>query len=135
MPDLHAMAMAIRDGAARIAILKAHVKEQDGKIDTLQCLHESLRCQIVDRHPAFPLLDLPADATSLLLDQSVPLSMSPPESVLPDLIDLSMPDIEITSPQVEDAALIEGLMFEPSQGRPEGPDDPGNLVPANLVPE
>jgi hypothetical protein len=135
MLDLHAMAMAIRDGAARIAIFEAHVKEQDGKIDTLQHLHESLRRQIINRHPAFPLPDLPADATSLLLDQSVPLSMSPPESTLPDLIDLSMPDIEITSPQVEDTALIEGLMFEPSQGRPEGPDDPGNLVPANLVPE
>jgi hypothetical protein len=42
MPDLHAMAMAIRDGAAWIAILEACVKEQDGKIDTLQCLHEGL---------------------------------------------------------------------------------------------
>jgi len=42
MPDLHAMALAIQDGAAQIAILEAHVVEQDGKIDTLQCLHESL---------------------------------------------------------------------------------------------
>jgi hypothetical protein len=42
MPDLHVMAMAIRDGAARIAILEAHVKEEDGKIDTLQHLHEGL---------------------------------------------------------------------------------------------
>jgi hypothetical protein len=82
------------------------------------------------------LPDLPADGTTLLLDQSVPPSMSPPESTLPDLIDLSMPDIEITSPQVKNAALIEGLMFEPSQGHhPVGPDDPGNFVPANLVPE
>jgi hypothetical protein len=135
MLDLHAMAMAIRDGAARIAILEARVKEQDGKIDTLQHLHEGLRRQIINQHPAFPLPDLPTDGTTLLLDQSVPPSMSPPESTLPDLIDLSMPDTEITSPQVENAALIEGLMFEPSQGRLEGPDDPGNLVPANLVPE
>jgi hypothetical protein len=135
MLDLHAMAMAIRDGAAQIAILEAPVKEQDGKIDTLQCLHEGLRCQIINRHPVFPLPDLSADGTTLLLDQSVPPSMSPPESTLPDLIDLSMPDTEITSPQVENAALMEGLMFEPSQGHPEGPDDPGNLVPANLVPE
>jgi hypothetical protein len=111
------------------------VKEQDGKIDTLQHLHEGLQCQIINQHPVFPLPDLPADGTTLLLDQSVPLSMSPPKSALPDLIDLSMPDIEITSPQVENTALIKGLMFEPSQGRLEGPDDPGNLVLANLVPE
>ena len=135
MPDLHAMARAIRDGEARIALLEARVMEQDNKIDTLQRLHEGLRRHIIQRHPAFPLPDLPGDGTTLLLDQSVPPSMSPPESALPDLIDLSMPDIEITSPQMENAALIEGLMFEPSQGRPEGPDDPGNLVPANLVPE
>jgi hypothetical protein len=70
------------------------VKEQDGKIDTLQHLHEGLRCQIVNRHPAFPLPDLPADGTTLFLDQSVPPSMSPPESALPDLIDLSMPDTD-----------------------------------------
>jgi hypothetical protein len=42
MPDLHAMAMAIQDGAAWIAILEARVKEQDSKIDTLQHLHEGL---------------------------------------------------------------------------------------------
>jgi hypothetical protein len=54
MPDLHAMAMVIRDGAAWIAILEACVKEQDGKIDTLQCLHEGLRCQIINWHPVFP---------------------------------------------------------------------------------
>jgi hypothetical protein len=42
MPDLHAMALVIQDGAARIAILEARVVEQDGKIDTLQCLYESL---------------------------------------------------------------------------------------------
>ncbi|KAG1777118.1 hypothetical protein EV702DRAFT_1197438 [Suillus placidus] len=42
MPDLHAMSMAIQEGAARIAALKACVVEQAGMIDTLQCLHESL---------------------------------------------------------------------------------------------
>jgi hypothetical protein len=42
------MAIAIRDGTARITILEAHLWEQDGKIDTLQCLHESLQCQVVD---------------------------------------------------------------------------------------
>ncbi|KAG0694474.1 hypothetical protein DFH29DRAFT_1006292 [Suillus ampliporus] len=78
MPDLHGMAIAIRDAAARIAILEARVVEQDGKFDTLQRLHEGLRREIVDRHPSFPLPDLPANATSLLFDQSVPMSMSPP---------------------------------------------------------
>ncbi|KAG1758481.1 hypothetical protein EDD22DRAFT_972156 [Suillus occidentalis] len=66
MPDLHSMAITIRDGAARIAILAARVWEQDGKIDTLQCLHESLPHQVVDQHPSFPLPDLPANATMLL---------------------------------------------------------------------
>jgi hypothetical protein len=73
------MAIAIRDGAARIAILEARVQEQDGKIDTLQCLHESLRRQVVDQHPSFPLPDSPANAT-FFLDQSVPppLHITPP---------------------------------------------------------
>ncbi|KAG2034840.1 hypothetical protein BDR03DRAFT_984045 [Suillus americanus] len=39
MPDFHTMAMAIQEGVARIAILEAHVAEQDSKIDTLQCLN------------------------------------------------------------------------------------------------
>ncbi|KAG2366508.1 hypothetical protein BDR07DRAFT_1479973 [Suillus spraguei] len=76
MPDLHSMAIAIQDGAARIALLEVHVAEQDG--------------------------------------------MEPP------------------SLKVQDASAIEGLIFEPSQIQPEGPqtsdkivdpDDPGNLVP------
>ncbi|KAG2044653.1 hypothetical protein BDR03DRAFT_1004949, partial [Suillus americanus] len=72
MPDLHAMSHAIRDAAAQITLLKACVAEQDGKIDTLQCLHEGLRRKIIDRHPSFPLPDTPANAVSLLLDQSGP---------------------------------------------------------------
>ncbi|KAG2158262.1 uncharacterized protein EDB93DRAFT_1246113 [Suillus bovinus] len=42
MPDLHAMAMAIREGAAQITALEERVVEQDAKIDTLQRLHEGL---------------------------------------------------------------------------------------------
>jgi hypothetical protein len=117
MPDLHAMALAIRDGAARITILEARVVKQDGKIDTLQCLHESLQYEIIDWHPSFPLLDLPGNAT-LLLDQSIPAAMSPPASALPALIDLSMTGMEPTPPTFKDAASIEGLMFEPTQGQP-----------------
>ncbi|KAG1740262.1 hypothetical protein EDD22DRAFT_921784, partial [Suillus occidentalis] len=138
MPDLHSMAIAIRDGAARIAILEARVREQDGKIDTLQRLHESLRRQVVDRHPSFPLPDSPANAT-MLLDQSVPPpSMSPLPSALPNLINLDMGVMEPTPLKVEDASDMVGLVFEPSQVQPEAPqssgeivipDDPGNLFP------
>ncbi|KAG0703824.1 hypothetical protein DFH29DRAFT_874271 [Suillus ampliporus] len=139
MPDLHGMAIAIRDAAARIAILEARVVEQDGKFDTLQRLHEGLRREIVDRHPSFPLPDLPANAT-LLFDQSVPVSMSPPESALPPLIDLSMAGMSPTPPKFEDASAIEGLLFESNEVvDPEGPHTPGENVdpgdPGNLVPE
>ena len=139
MPDLHAMAIAIRDGAARIALLEARVAEQDGRFDTLQRLHESLRREIVDRHPSFPLPDPPANATTMLLDQSLSVSMSPPESALPPLIDLSMAGMAPTPPTPEDASAIEGLVFEDNIVHPEDPHtsgehvDPGN--PGNLVPE
>jgi len=138
MPDLHAMALVIWDGTAQIAIIEAHVVEQDGKIDTLQCLHESLRHEIIDRHPSFPLPDLPSNAT-LLLDQSIPTAMSPPASALPALIDLSMTGMEPTPPTFQDASSIEGLIFEPTEGQPEDPQTSGNMVdpgdPGNLVPE
>ncbi|KAG1723088.1 hypothetical protein EDD22DRAFT_934624, partial [Suillus occidentalis] len=139
MPDLHSMAIAIRDGAARIAILEARVREQDGKIDTLQRLHESLRRQVVDRHPSFPLPDSPANAT-MLLDQSVPPpSMSPLPSALPNLINLDMGVMEPTPLKVEDASDMVGLVFEPSQVPPEGPQSSGEVVvpddPGNLFPE
>ncbi|KAG1808417.1 uncharacterized protein BJ212DRAFT_1485055 [Suillus subaureus] len=140
MLDLHAIAIVIQDGTAHIAILEAHVAEQDGKIDTLQCLHEGLRCKIVDWHPAFPLPKPPANATSLLLDQSVPPSMSPSTSALPPLIDLLIGEMTPTPPKFEDASAIEGLLFEYNQVvQPELPDmssenvDPGD--PGNLVPE
>jgi hypothetical protein len=132
------MAIAIRDGAACIAILEPCVQEQDGKIDTLQCLHESLQHQVVNWHPSFPLPDSPANAT-FLLDQSVPpLSMSPLPSALSNLINLDMGVMEPTPLKVEDRSDMVGLMFEPSQVQPEGPqssskivipDDPGNLFP------
>ncbi|KAG2353115.1 hypothetical protein BDR07DRAFT_1383477 [Suillus spraguei] len=137
MLDLHSMAIAIWDGAAQIALLEACVAEQDGKIDTLQCLHESLRCKVIDQHPSFPLPDSPVNAT-FLLDQSLPLSISPLPSALAPLIDLNMAGMEPPSPKVQDSSAIEGLIFELSQIQPEGPqmsgeivdpDDTGNLVP------
>ncbi|KAG2353835.1 hypothetical protein BDR07DRAFT_1382777, partial [Suillus spraguei] len=138
MPDLHSMAIAIRDGAARIALLEARVAEQDGKIDTLQRLHEGLRRKVMDRHPSFPLPDSPVNAT-FLLDQSVPLSISPLPSALAPLIDLDMAGMEPPSPKVQPASIIEGLIFELSQIQPEGPQTSGELVdpddPGNLVPE
>ncbi|KAG1729915.1 hypothetical protein EDB19DRAFT_1832225 [Suillus lakei] len=139
MPDLHAMAMAIQDGAAQIAILEGRVAEQDGKIDTLQHLHESFCCKIINQHPSFPLPEPPANATSLLLDQSILVSMSPPKSALPPLIDFSMGGMAPTPPTVEDASAIEGLLFEYSEVHLEGPNTSGKNVDlgdlGNLVPE
>ncbi|KIK33588.1 hypothetical protein CY34DRAFT_18274 [Suillus luteus UH-Slu-Lm8-n1] len=143
MPDLHSMAIAIQDGAARIAILEARVLEQEGKIDTLQRLHESLRRQVVAQHPSFPLPDMPANS-SFLLDQSVPPlpSMSPLPSALPPLINLDMDDMAVMEPtlsNIEDGSDMIGPMFEPSQVQPESPQTSGEVVvpdnPGNLVPE
>ncbi|KAG1811057.1 hypothetical protein EV424DRAFT_1542696 [Suillus variegatus] len=121
-PDLHFMAIVIRDGAAHITILEACVHEQDDKIDTLQHLHESLRCKVVDQHPSFPLSDTPADAT-ILLDQSIP----------------PRPFMEPTPLTVEDGSAMVGLMVEPTQVQPEGPQSSGEIVvpdePGNLLPE
>ncbi|KAG1721327.1 hypothetical protein EDB19DRAFT_1917368 [Suillus lakei] len=66
-------------------------------------------------------------------------SVSPPESALPPLIDLSMAGMAPTPPTPEDASPIEGLVFEDNVVHPEDPHtsgehvDPGN--PGNLVPE
>ncbi|KAG2356489.1 hypothetical protein BDR07DRAFT_1491890 [Suillus spraguei] len=112
------------------------IPSPDGKIDTLQCLHESLRCKVINWHPSFPLPDSPVNAT-FLLDQSIPLSMSPLPSTLAPLIDLNMAGMEPTSLKVKGASTIEGLIFEPSQVQPEGPQTSGNIVdpddPGNLV--
>ncbi|KAG1767875.1 hypothetical protein EV702DRAFT_1050209 [Suillus placidus] len=134
IPDLHSMAIAIRDAAARIVVLKARVREQDGKINTLQRLHESLQRKVVDQHPSFPLLDSPGNAT-FLLDQSVDSpSMSPLPSALPNLINLDMGVMEPTNLKVEDESAMVGLMFEPSQVQPEGPQSSGeNVVPDDPV--
>ncbi|KAG2147768.1 uncharacterized protein EDB93DRAFT_1250478 [Suillus bovinus] len=138
MPDLHAMAMAIREGAARIAALEEHVVEQDAKIDTLQCLHEGLRREIILWHPKFPLPDAQGDVTSFLLHQPVLPAMSTPASALPPLIDLSMEGMEPNPPNLQDESAINGLIFELNQIHPEvsqmpseivKPDDPGNLFP------
>ncbi|KAG1786415.1 hypothetical protein EV424DRAFT_1356762, partial [Suillus variegatus] len=117
MPDLHSMAIAIRDGAAHIAILEARVQEQDAKIDTLQRLHESLRRTVVDRHPSFSLPDTPADGL-MLLDQGGP--MVEPTQVQPE------------GPQSSGEIV---LPDEPGNLLPEFPGDivvpnePGNLLP------
>ncbi|KAG2336082.1 hypothetical protein BDR05DRAFT_1006180, partial [Suillus weaverae] len=140
IPDLHSMTIAIRDAAARIAVLEARVREQDGKIDdTLQRLHESLQRKVVDRHPSFPLPDSPGNAT-LLLDQSLDIpSMSPLPSTLPNLINLDMGVMEPTNMKVEDQSAMVGLVFEPSEVQPEGPQSSGENVvpddPVNLLPE
>ncbi|KAG2041208.1 hypothetical protein BDR03DRAFT_1007534 [Suillus americanus] len=142
MPDVHAIFHAIRDAAARIALLEARVAEQDGKLDTLQCLYEGHRHKIIDRHPSFPLPDTPANAASLLLDQYGPRTMSPPESALPPLIDLSMETLAPTTATATflDASAIEGLLFDYDQVvHPEDRDASGDIVdpgdPSNLVPE
>ncbi|KAG2030631.1 hypothetical protein BDR03DRAFT_1016929 [Suillus americanus] len=142
MLDLHAISHAIWNAAAQIALLETCVAEQDGKIDTLQRLHKGLRHKITDRHPSFPLPDTPANAASLLLDQSSPRTMSPPESALPPLIDLSMETLAptIITPTFPDASAIEGLLFDYDQVvHPEDQDASGDIVdpgdPNNLVPE
>ncbi|KAG2032326.1 hypothetical protein BDR03DRAFT_1015286 [Suillus americanus] len=114
---------------ARIALLEACVAEQDGKLDTLQCLHEGLRHEIIDWHPSFPLPANPANAASLLLDQSGPRTMSPPESTLPPLIDLSMETLAPTTatPTFPDASAIEE--DRDASGEIVDPGDPSNLVP------
>jgi hypothetical protein len=62
--------------------------------------------------------------------------MSPLPSTLPNLINLDMGVMEPTPLEVEDTSDMVGLMFEPSQVQPEGPqlsseivdlDDLGNL--------
>ncbi|KAG2091175.1 uncharacterized protein F5147DRAFT_780055 [Suillus discolor] len=120
MPDLHSMAITIQNGAARIALLEARVQEQDTKIDTLQCLHESLRHMVVDQHPSFSLPDTPADAT-ILLDQGSPPLMEP------------------TPLTPEDGSAMVGPMVEPTQVQSEGPQSFGKIVlldePGNLLPE
>ncbi|KAG1782882.1 hypothetical protein EV702DRAFT_1191335 [Suillus placidus] len=126
IPDLHSMAIAIRDAAACILVLEARVREQDGKINTLQCLHESLRCKVVDWHPSFPLPDSPGNAT-LFLDQSVDTpSMSPLPSALPNLINLDMGVMEPTSLKVEDESAMFSLRVHNEN---VVLDDPVNLLP------
>jgi hypothetical protein len=65
--------------------------------------------------------------------------MSPLPSALPTLINLDIGVMETTPLKVEDGSDMVGLMFEPSQVQPEGPQSSGTLVcpdnPANLFPE
>ncbi|KAG1756921.1 hypothetical protein EDD22DRAFT_850358 [Suillus occidentalis] len=73
---------------------------------------------------------------------STPPSMSPLPSALPALINLDMADMAVMEPtplKVEDGSDMIGLMFEPSQVQPEGPQTSGEIVVpddlGNLVPE
>ncbi|KAG1728273.1 uncharacterized protein EDB91DRAFT_1086151 [Suillus paluster] len=68
--------------------------------------------------------------------------MSPAESALPPLIDLTMEGIAptTTTATVPDASAIDGLLFDYNQvAHPEDPDASGEIVdpgdPSNLVPE
>ncbi|KAG2061131.1 hypothetical protein BDR06DRAFT_1049363 [Suillus hirtellus] len=139
IPDLHSMAITIWDGTACITILEAWMQKQDTKIDTLQCLHESLQHTVVDWHPSFSLLDTPADASMLLDQGGPPLSMSPLPSTLSNLIDLDFSVMEPTPLTPEHASTMVGPMVEPTQVQPEGPQSSGRIVfpdePGNLLPE
>ncbi|KAG2336535.1 hypothetical protein BDR05DRAFT_953294 [Suillus weaverae] len=114
----------------------ACVAEQDGRIDTLQCLHEGLRQETIDQHASIPLPDPPANATSLLLDQAMPEAMSPPKSALPSLAHLPMAGVEPTPLKIDTPYVIEDLMFELSQVQP--PPDPlptplGPLISREII--
>jgi hypothetical protein len=68
--------------------------------------------------------------------------MSPLPSALPALINLDMAHMAVMEPtplKVEDGSVMIGLMFEPSQVQPEGPQTSGEIVVpddlGNLVPE
>ncbi|KAG1745815.1 uncharacterized protein EDB91DRAFT_1245966 [Suillus paluster] len=101
MLDLHSMAMSIHDSAGHIKALKDLVAEQGRCIDTLTRLHESLRCETMEHHPSFPLPTTPANAMSLLLDQSVTGTTSPSQSTLPPLINLLMAVMEPTPLKID----------------------------------
>ncbi|KAG1717234.1 hypothetical protein EDB19DRAFT_1840648, partial [Suillus lakei] len=128
MPDLHAMAIAIRDGAARIALLKARVAEQDAF---------DVKSSTGTPHFHFPTL-LPMQQQCCLINPS-PCPCHPPN--LHSLLSLicRWPGWRPHPPTPEDASAIEGLVFEDNIVHPEDPHtsgehvDPGN--PGNLVPE
>ncbi|KAG1802802.1 uncharacterized protein HD556DRAFT_1304068 [Suillus plorans] len=115
MPDLHAMAMAIQDGAARVTILEARVAEQDGMELT-------------------PLkLEDPSAIEGLMFE---------PGQLEPEGPQMSGEGVMFEPSQVEPEGPQmsgEGVMFEPSQVEPDGPQMSGDIVdpddPGNLVPE
>ncbi|KAG2107942.1 uncharacterized protein F5147DRAFT_773925 [Suillus discolor] len=124
MPDLHSMAIAIRDGAARIAMLEARVREQDAPF--ISTSGHACQCIIFTQS----------------ISSTPPPSMSPLPSALPALINLDMAHMAVMEPtplKVEDGSDMIGLVFEPSQVQPEGPQTSGEIVvpddPGNLVPE
>ncbi|KAG1773721.1 hypothetical protein EV702DRAFT_1200853 [Suillus placidus] len=133
IPDLHGMAIAIWDAAAQIAILEAHVAEQDGAKSSTSTPHSHFQTLLPMQHPC------------CLIKPSLS-PCHPPQSALPPFVDLPMAGVEPTPPKIETPYAIANLMFELSQVQPPpdplptplGPlismeivdvDDPGNLVP------
>ncbi|KAG2057241.1 hypothetical protein BDR06DRAFT_1005280 [Suillus hirtellus] len=113
--------------------------EQDAKIDTLQCLHESLWRMVVNRHPSFSLPDTLADASMLLDQGGPPPSMSPLPSALSKLINLDISVMKTIPLMPEHGSAMVGPMVEPTQVQPEGPQSSSEIVlldePGNLLPE
>ncbi|KAG2035189.1 hypothetical protein BDR03DRAFT_1012709 [Suillus americanus] len=115
--------------AVPAAALEARVAEQDG-----------IKSSTSTPHSHFPTL-LPMQHPCCLINP-VPRTMSPPESALPPLIDLSMETLAPTTvtPTFPDASAIEGLLFDYDQVvHPEDQDASSDIVdpgdPSNLVSE
>ncbi|KAG1818580.1 uncharacterized protein BJ212DRAFT_1479586 [Suillus subaureus] len=112
MPDLHAMAIVIQDGTAYITILEAHVAEQDGKIDTLQCLHEGLRHKSSTGTPHSHFLNLqPMQHPCCLINPS-PQPCHHPHLHSPLSLISQFGEMMPAPPKFEDASATEGLLFE-----------------------
>ncbi|KAG1732820.1 hypothetical protein EDB19DRAFT_1911836 [Suillus lakei] len=114
IPNLHSMSITIFDSVKHIKALEAHVNDQQGMIDTLQRLNESLQRQMVDRHPSFPLPDLLSNAGSFLLDQAITEPQSSSQLVPLPLINLSTSGIKPMPLPFNESPPINGLIFEPS---------------------
>ncbi|KAG1734044.1 uncharacterized protein EDB91DRAFT_1084190 [Suillus paluster] len=123
-----------RESANRIAALEACASEQESTINTLRRLHESLRRQIMQQHPSFPLLDSPPTATSsLLLDQAAPGSQSHVH-----LAPLALINFSINSTGEEASTIVAPVMeptIPPSQTEAALDTAPAiaSTVPVNAV--
>ncbi|KAG1743967.1 uncharacterized protein EDB91DRAFT_1246851 [Suillus paluster] len=128
--DLHWMLIAIRESTNHIAALEACASEQESTIDMLQRLHESLRREIMQRHPSFPLPESPpTEPSSLLMDQATPGSQSHVHLAPLPLIDFS------TNSTGEEASTIVAPVMEPTipPSQTEAALDPAPAI-ASTVP-